>query len=828
MRRSLLSVAALATSVVSAASSAGAQIDPRCPSTAIRDSVLIAAERLSGAGDDKSGAPQSVEAATFSAAQQLLSQGDGTGVLGLVHPDWKGVVSSHYRVPQFNGHTLELRSFTDVDAMRGLLAAISQAPEGGLHTIVVDGVLDGTVGFASHLACVRPDVEVLAVIHSGPSSPDHFAESPHIAAVINAAKPAGGAVSVVQLPFSVDGSKRLKTSALKQVRTRADAAAAASTDTTTASSSSSSASKPLIARVGVVKAGFAPFLSAMGVSVHTLVNYPPSEEEVAASASALTSGAPLDLPPSFTSRFGSDLTSAREDGITHIGVLGSGKHKNLAAQVLAACFVPSAVVHVTEDPGTAYLSACTAPVIVHGSLPASQFRALLSVMDVNLYVSLSECFPAVPLESAAAGVPCLISPTSDVYGSDAALTSALVVDQPDNPEAIRDRLLDVLATMQGSTRAAAEMRDRLQTRLLPSVRSKAQRSWGAFLSGAAPADVSSKASTAAGVADVISEQLSTLTSRLSALFGVPGSSASSTSGASGKRASNNNKAPSSSSAGQDGSAIDRYMRLLQASNSATASGSATPSYSFSFTPSATPTGSASATASYSYSCTVTPTSTSSPSSSASASASTTPTGTGTPLETATPSSSPAPQSVFTKTEVIAGIAVGASVAFLGALATTIFICRRRSGTSYESKSLDDDGAGDGKRQKLLPPVERMNPASPQNPDSPLRNSGGGGNGNFNTPGTPGGAGLANAQGWGAFNVKREASLTWTAQQTMGAIAADAGARPTSANRNQFQPSPTQAVPASSAYAGGAGAGPRRQVSKTAVQRDDSSMALDWK
>jgi hypothetical protein len=66
-------------------------------------------------------------------------------------------------------------------------------------------------------------------------------------------------------------------------------------------------------------------------------------------------------------------------------------------QVLAACMIPDAVVHVTvlPDYAKAYTSRgdCRATVVEHGYLPRALVPLYLSGMDLNLYASLSECFP---------------------------------------------------------------------------------------------------------------------------------------------------------------------------------------------------------------------------------------------------------------------------------------------------------------------------------------------------------------------------------------------------------------------------------------------------
>ena len=57
-------------------------------------------------------------------------------------------------------------------------------------------------------------------------------------------------------------------------------------------------------------------------------------------------------------------------------------------------------------------------------------------MDINLYVTLSECHPLSPIESYQTGVPALMSRTSDVFRSDARLWDLTTVEIPDDPSEI--------------------------------------------------------------------------------------------------------------------------------------------------------------------------------------------------------------------------------------------------------------------------------------------------------------------------------------------------------------------------------------------------------
>ncbi len=71
--------------------------------------------------------------------------------------------------------------------------------------------------------------------------------------------------------------------------------------------------------------------------------------------------------------------------------------------------------------------------------PISQedMPGILSGMHLNLYVTLSECAPMLPLESLSVGAPCLIGPVSHLFEDDAYLSSMLVVDRPDESWRIR-------------------------------------------------------------------------------------------------------------------------------------------------------------------------------------------------------------------------------------------------------------------------------------------------------------------------------------------------------------------------------------------------------
>jgi hypothetical protein len=128
---------------------------------------------------------------------------------------------------------------------------------------------------------------------------------------------------------------------------------------------------------------------------------------------------------------------------THVGVFAEPFwRKNVTTQLLATGLMQDATAHVLARPENGYLSGLQ--VVEHGEQPWAEFVALQGSVDLNLYVTLSECHPSTPQESYLAGVPCLISRVSSVFRSDPVLWDLTSVDEPDNPDAIAaaaDRLL---------------------------------------------------------------------------------------------------------------------------------------------------------------------------------------------------------------------------------------------------------------------------------------------------------------------------------------------------------------------------------------------------
>jgi glycosyltransferase involved in cell wall biosynthesis len=61
----------------------------------------------------------------------------------------------------------------------------------------------------------------------------------------------------------------------------------------------------------------------------------------------------------------------------------------------------------------------------------------MAKMDLNLYVTLSECSPMTPLESISLGVPCIVGPTTTFFDDSPLLRSTLVVPSPEDIGSIK-------------------------------------------------------------------------------------------------------------------------------------------------------------------------------------------------------------------------------------------------------------------------------------------------------------------------------------------------------------------------------------------------------
>lgn len=135
-----------------------------------------------------------------------------------------------------------------------------------------------------------------------------------------------------------------------------------------------------------------------------------------------------------------------------IGVMGTNIRpavKNFFTQISAACMVHGAEVHVTAlPPGPDkhwYLKMCAGKIIQHGHVSSDKFTELLGRMDINLYVSWTDAVPNVVGDSLSARVPVLTSDTTPWFDQAPNLRQLLVEPRIDDPSAIYNRILRVIA-----------------------------------------------------------------------------------------------------------------------------------------------------------------------------------------------------------------------------------------------------------------------------------------------------------------------------------------------------------------------------------------------
>ena len=161
----------------------------------------------------------------------------------------------------------------------------------------------------------------------------------------------------------------------------------------------------------------------------------------------------------------------------HVGIFGEAAwHKNVTVQIGAAAIL-GATAHVSVRPDVEYLD--RARVVTHGTVDHSRLLSLLAGTDLNLAVTLYECFPVLPQESYALGTPCLVSRTSALFKSDPVLWELSTIGEHDNPRIIAaaaERLLDAAAE-EGIVERARAWMERWQVETAPA--------WDRFVEGPA-------------------------------------------------------------------------------------------------------------------------------------------------------------------------------------------------------------------------------------------------------------------------------------------------------------------------------------------------------
>lgn len=181
--------------------------------------------------------------------------------------------------------------------------------------------------------------------------------------------------------------------------------------------------------VGCAKAGMAEALQSLGVEA-TYVPYRVAPPDTVGNR-------PADSP--------------RKVGVFVRDIFRKSAH----TQFMAAAMVEDAEIHCNELPDLSYLPR-PFEAVEHGELPYEEFLELLGSMDVNFYVSLSECYPMVVVESLIRGVPCLTSHSHEILAHDADLADRLIVPAYDDPTAIAAQAERVLADREPLGRRCAE------------------------------------------------------------------------------------------------------------------------------------------------------------------------------------------------------------------------------------------------------------------------------------------------------------------------------------------------------------------------------------
>lgn len=177
-----------------------------------------------------------------------------------------------------------------------------------------------------------------------------------------------------------------------------------------------------IAKIGFAKKGMAETVAKTGVSAGFIASYV------------------RKIP---------DGPSTPKPNGPHIGIwaLAPIWRKNPYAMLAATAMIENATVLVVgQDLRAEEFSKYLGIDMVLQEQPIAQEKMpdALSQMHLNLYVTLSECSPMLPLESLAAGVPCLFGPNSHLFEDNSYLHSRLVVPYPDRSDVIAEMIEQAL------------------------------------------------------------------------------------------------------------------------------------------------------------------------------------------------------------------------------------------------------------------------------------------------------------------------------------------------------------------------------------------------
>lgn len=173
-----------------------------------------------------------------------------------------------------------------------------------------------------------------------------------------------------------------------------------------------------IRRIGLVKKGQEQILQHRGIDAHYLLNM----YRVIPDAATNVPVAPIKL------------------GIWSISEL---KHKPPYEMLAAASTIDGAQV-VGSVASERMLEFCKefglAQSFLGRMVPQAEMPAQLATTHLNLYVTLNECAPMLPLESFGVGVPCIVGPNTPYFEHNPYLQSRLIVPVPDDAHAIAQKI----------------------------------------------------------------------------------------------------------------------------------------------------------------------------------------------------------------------------------------------------------------------------------------------------------------------------------------------------------------------------------------------------
>lgn len=167
-------------------------------------------------------------------------------------------------------------------------------------------------------------------------------------------------------------------------------------------------------KIGFVKKGMAEVLSKQGYRTGFVMNFVPMSVE---------------------------SPSIPQEGGPHLGIwyIEENWRKQPFAMMAATTLIKDAVLHMPKVSkrskdfiSTMGLNAT----YTNEPIPQQDMPSVLGKMHLNLYVTLSECAPMLPLESLSVGVPCLVGPSSHLFTDDQYLAQRLIVPYPDSAHII--------------------------------------------------------------------------------------------------------------------------------------------------------------------------------------------------------------------------------------------------------------------------------------------------------------------------------------------------------------------------------------------------------